>query len=271
MQYPLIALVAGAALVVPAAAAAQGLAERVNGAPAGATVHFAFESKPGVCGNGENIRIRSLADDGVTVRDRNREYTVGSRRSGADWTRECTEGPVQLELSRTGARISDARVRVGGAPRAGGIDLGTVAPATAVEFLLSPDALRTAEGEAADRMVFAATLADAESWPGLLEVARMHDLSSRARKSAVFWLAQAAGDRATEGLRSIIGDDSDELEVRKQAVFALSQIRSDATIDALIDIARTNREPEIRRNAIFWLGQSDSPRAITFFEEILRG
>lgn len=271
MRYPFITLLVGAALVAPAAAAAQSLASRVDAAPAGATVRFTFESKPGVCGNGENISIRSVSEDGVTIRERGREYTVGSRRSGTDWTRECIEGPVQMELSRTGQRISDAHARVGGELRTGGVDLGTVAPAAAVEFLLSADVLREAEGRAADRMVFAATLADAESWPGLLRVARMQDLASRARKSAVFWLAQAAGEKATEGLRSIVGDDSDELEVRKQAVFALSQIRSDATIDALIDIARTNREPEIRKNAIFWLGQSDSPRAITFFEEILRG
>src|SRR5690606_19075204 len=95
-------------------------------------------------------------------------------------------------------------------------------------------------------------------------------LEAGPRKAAVFWLAQAAGDKATEGLSSIVGDDSDELEVRKQAVFALSQIRSDQTIDALIIIARTNREPEIRKNAMFWLGQSGSPRAIAFFEKILR-
>lgn len=270
MRY-LMTLLAGATLVAPAPAAAQSLAARVNSAPADATVHFTFESKPGVCGNGENISIRSVADDGVTIMERGREYTVGSRRARTDWTHECTEGPVRMELTRDGGRISDARARVGGDVRMAGVDLGSVAPAAAVEFLLSADVLEAAEGRAADRMVFAATLADAESWPGLLRVAKMHDLGSGARKSAVFWLAQAAGDRATEGLQSIAGDDSDELEVRKQAVFALSQIRSDATIDALIDIARTNREPELRRNAIFWLGQSDSPRAITFFEEILRG
>lgn len=271
MRHSFITLLAGAALVAPAPAAAQSLVSRVNAAPADEIVRFTFEAKPGVCGNGENISIRRIADDGVTILERGREYTVGSGRSGRDWTRDCTDGPVQMELTRTGTRISDARVRVGGEPRTGGVDLGTVAPAAAVEFLLSRDVLHGTEGRAADRMVFAATLADAESWPGLLRVARMQDLASRARTSAVFWLAQAAGDKATEGLRSIVGDDSDELEVRKQAVFALSQIRSDETIDALIDIARTNREPEIRKNAIFWLGQSDSPRAITFFEEILRG
>jgi hypothetical protein len=272
MRIPLITLLAGAALLAPAASAAQDLAARVNAAPAEATVRFTFDARPGVCGNGENISIRSVSDGGVTAGDQGRVYTSGSRSTArSDWLRDCAEGPVEMEISRAGGRITDAAARVGGRPRSGGVDLGRVQPAVAVAFLLDTDVLRAAADRAADRMVFAATLADAESWPGLLRTARDQQLSSRARKSSVFWLAQAAGDRATAGLRSIVGDDSDELEVRKQAVFALSQIRSDDTIDALIEIARSNPEPELRRSAMFWLGQSGSPRAVAFFEEVLRG
>jgi hypothetical protein len=261
---------AGATLLAPVPTAAQNLAERVSAAPADATVRFTFESQPGVCGNGESISVRRPGDD-VSVTGRGRRYTVNSGRTGADWMAECMEGPVEMEITRTGRTITDAHARVGGEARDATVDLGRVEPAAAIEFLLAADVLGSARGRAADRMVFAATLANAESWPDLLRVARAQKLPSGARKSAVFWLAQAAGDRATEGLRSIVGDDSDEIEVRKQAVFALSQIRTDATIDALINIASTNREPELRKSAIFWLGQSGSPRAIAFFEEVLRG
>lgn len=261
MRRGMMTLLAGAALLAPLPAAAQSLADRVNAAPADATVRFTFESRPGVCGNGENISMRGDSDDAVTVRGR----------TYSGWREDCTEGPVQMEIRRSGSRITDARARVGGDPHTGGTDLGPVDPEAAVTFLLSADVLTAADSRAADRMVFAAVLANTESWPGLLRVARTRGLPSGARKSAVFWLAQAAGDRATEGLTSIVGDDSDEIEVRKHAVFALSQIRSDDTLDALMDIARTNAEPEIRRNAMFWLGQTDDPRVIAFFEEILRG
>lgn len=272
MRHHLITFLAGTALLAPAPAIAQSLADRVNAAPADATVRFTYESKPGVCGNGENISVRRDAGDGVTIHERGRTYTISSgRTSGGDWMAECTEGHVEMEITREGRTITNAHARVGGTPRTGGVDLGGVAPAAAVAFLLDEGVLSRAGGRAADRMIFAATIASAESWPDLLRVARAQDLPSGARRNAVFWLAQAAGDRATEGLRSIAGDDSDEVEVRKQAVFALSQIRTDETIDVLIDIARTNREPEIRKSAIFWLGQSGSPRAIAFFEEVLRG
>lgn len=275
MQNRWITLLTGVALITPLAAPApltgQTLAERVAATPADATVRFTFASKPGVCGDGEHISIRDVSGDGSTVTRGNRNYTMQSRTSGRGWTEDCVEGPVEVEVERSGGRITDVQPRVGGESRAGGTDLGTVSPDEAVQFLLSTDVLRNTRERAADQMIFSSILADAESWPGLLSVARLQDLNAAPRKAAVFWLAQAAGDRATQGLVSIVGDDSDELEVRKQAVFALSQIRSDETIDALIDIARSNREPEIRKNAMFWLGQSGSPRAIVFFEEILRG
>ena len=34
-------------------------------------------------------------------------------------------------------------------------------------------------------------------------------------------------------------------------------------------IARTHRDPAIRKKALFWLGQSEDPRAITLFQELL--
>jgi len=34
-------------------------------------------------------------------------------------------------------------------------------------------------------------------------------------------------------------------------------------------VARTNRNPAVRKQAIFWLGQSKDPRALQFLEEIL--
>lgn len=264
MRLTLMKLLAGATLLAPVPAAAQGLAARVNTAPADATVRFTFQSKPGVCGDGENISVRRVTKDGT----RTGEYTIRSRSSA---TGECVDGPVEMTMERSGARITDADVRVGGAARTADVDLGNVPAAAAVEFLLSDDVLRATAGSADDQMIFAATLAATESWPGLLRVARRQDLSADTRKGAVFWLAQAAGAKATEGLSSIVDDDSDEMEVRKQAIFALSQIRTDETVDALIEIARSNPEPELRKNAMFWLGQSGDARAIAFFEEILRG
>jgi hypothetical protein len=37
----------------------------------------------------------------------------------------------------------------------------------------------------------------------------------------------------------------------------------------LIAVAKTNKDPEIRKRALFWLGQSNDPRAIDLFEQLL--
>ena len=67
--------------------------------------------------------------------------------------------------------------------------------------------------------------------------------------NALFWLAQRAGQKA---------------------VFALSQLPKDEGVPLLIQQARTNKNPVVRKQAMFWLGQSKDPRALKFFEEILR-
>jgi hypothetical protein len=40
-------------------------------------------------------------------------------------------------------------------------------------------------------------------------------------------------------------------------------------VPLLIQTARTNKNPVVRKQAMFWLGQSKDPRALAFFEEIL--
>jgi HEAT repeat protein len=58
--------------------------------------------------------------------------------------------------------------------------------------------------------------------------------------------------------------------VKKRAVFALSQLPKEEGVPLLIKVARTNANPAVRKQAMFWLGQSRDPRAVDFFAEILR-
>jgi hypothetical protein len=57
--------------------------------------------------------------------------------------------------------------------------------------------------------------------------------------------------------------------VQKKAVFALSQLPKDEGVPKLIEVAETNRNVEVRKQAMFWLGQSNDPRALDFFEKVL--
>ena len=124
-----------------------------------------------------------------------------------------------------------------------------------------------------DKAVFALFVShEPKATDTIIEVAR-NDSSPRVRGQALFWLAQKAGrkteaDKATSAIRQAIDNDP-ETEVKKKAVFALSQLPKDQGVPLLIQVAQNNRNPEVRKQAMFWLGQSGDPRALTFFENVL--
>ena len=241
------------AALLPAALAAQSLAARVRGAPEG-TVRLSFASREGVCGSGSNS---------ITIRDRD---------DHGEWEGACERGPVRVSLRLRGGRVTESQTYVGGRWRSGSgpaTDLGLVPATEAADVLLA--LAEEAADEAGGDMITAATLADsAVVWPRLLRLARDTRLGEHTRRQAVFWLGQAAGEAATRGLDSIATQGSEEdLELREHAVFALSQRPAEEGVPALIRIARTHRHPELRKKALFWLGQSEDPRAIALFEELL--
>ena len=96
------------------------------------------------------------------------------------------------------------------------------------------------------------------------------DKSPHVRGQALFWLAQKAQQKvAQQAISDAIANDP-ETEVKKKAVFALTQMPGGEGVPLLIQVARTNRNPEVRKQAIFWLGQSKDERALAFIEEVLK-
>jgi hypothetical protein len=260
----LAGLVAGTAAAgcADAQAVQGGLASRVAAAPADGEVWMHFASRPGVCGGENNIS---------THREGNMVIDGSYNRHGSDW--ECVEGPVWVALERQGARVSGVRVRVARPWAREGrgtvTDLGAVGVREASDYLLDL-AERGGNGDVGEKALLPATLADSvTTWPRLLRIARNAGANDEVRKGAVFWLSQQAGDRITAELGSLVNDDNEERELRKHAVFALSQRPREEAVPELLRIARTHHDPEIRKTAMFWLGQSHDPRALALFEEIL--
>lgn len=93
--------------------------------------------------------------------------------------------------------------------------------------------------------------------------------TTQIKGNALFWLAQRAGQKAIGTITNAIENDPDT-KVKERAVFALSQLPKDQGVPLLIEQARTNKNPAVRKQAMFWLGQSKDPRALKFFEEILK-
>jgi HEAT repeats len=232
-------------------AAAQSIGLRVASVNDG-VVMMSFAAREGVCGNGRNVQMRNRHDKD--------EY----------WEDDCEPGPVRVLLEVRDGEIIDIVTYVGGHWRSGtnATDLGTVSAPAAADYLLS--LVTTLSAKAAKDAIFPVLIADSvEAWPELLRIAKDESLSRGVRKNAVFWVGQAATEEAVGGLVDIVDEDAGDIEVKEHAVFALSQMDNDESVPILIRIARTHESAAVRKRAMFWLGQSEDPRALDLFEEIL--
>jgi HEAT repeat protein len=120
-----------------------------------------------------------------------------------------------------------------------------------------------------EHAIFALTQSkEADAVPTILRVAR-DDKSTRVRSQALFWLAQKATRQISEEAIQTAIDQDPETQVKKKAVFALTQMPNGDGVPLLIQIAKSNRNAVVRKEAMFWLGQSKDPRAAKFFEDVL--
>jgi len=122
------------------------------------------------------------------------------------------------------------------------------------------------DGDIREHAVFALTQS---SVPGAVERIKrvaIEDRDNDVRAQALFWLAQTNAKGAGDWIVGRLDAEQDD-HVREQAVFALSQL-TDGT-DWLLKVLRSKRDPDTIRRALFWLGQSDDPRALQEIEKIL--
>ena len=125
-------------------------------------------------------------------------------------------------------------------------------------------------GKVREHAVFALTQSSApEAVAAIIRVAK-EDKDPHVRGQALFWLAQRASKQQASGAIGDALDKDPDTEVKKKAVFALTQMPEDAGVPMLIQVARSNRNAEVRKQAMFWLGQSKDTRALQFFEDVLK-
>jgi hypothetical protein len=236
---------------------AQSLAQRV--ASNDGNVQVVYASRPSACGDGETFI--------GNVFGRSTYYSGNSTFSGSgDWSRRpCIHGPARVVATVMRGEVTHVRAYVGPPPTS---DMKTlnVSPAEAVAWL--SDVVEHGNGKVATEAMLPLVLADAaDPWPFLLRVARDDHRSSSIRRNALTWLAMGVTDKL--GIADT-DDDTDQDEIRKQVVFALSQRPKSESVPELIDLARTSKYPSARRSAIFWLGQTGDPRAADVYADLLK-
>lgn len=100
----------------------------------------------------------------------------------------------------------------------------------------------------------------------LLGIARDTAQGIEMRKQALFWAGQ--GGVSIEELTKLYGSVADR-EMREQLIFVYSQRDEPAALDQLIEIAKRDPSPDLRKRALFWLGQSEDSRAVQALQEII--
>ena len=236
------------AMVTTGALEAQSIASRVNGVRDG-TVRMSFPARPGVCGDGMG-----------SVWTRDARHDFDSRRS-------CVGGPIRVAIGRDSGVTVSVRTRVGGDWSASQSerDIGSVPPDEAARYFLSLS--RELSGRNSSEAMSAAVFADAgDLSPDLGRLVRDREVGTETRKQALFWFGQ--GDAPTKDLVRLY-DSLDARALREHFAFVVSQRRDNEAIDKLIDIARSDRDADVRKQAMFWLGQTNDPRAIRFFHDVL--
>ncbi len=102
----------------------------------------------------------------------------------------------------------------------------------------------------------------------LFEISKS-DSDPEQRGEAMFWLAEGYPQQAQGWLLEVLETEQDE-DVLEQAVFAMSQLPNGAGDQALLELAQNKQlSRAVRRQAIFWLAQSDNDSSVAALTELL--
>jgi TolA-binding protein len=100
----------------------------------------------------------------------------------------------------------------------------------------------------------------------LLDVAANPKHSVETRKQAIFSAGQAGVSAAD--LTALYPKLTDP-ELKGQLIWVMSEKHDAAAVDRLMSIAKSDPDRQMRKKAIFWLGQMDDPRVKDFLVEII--
>jgi hypothetical protein len=194
-------------------------------------------------------------------------------------TKAPVQGPIRLEpapnvmvlvrlqaseIRRVRSFSGDCQVDAGGLQL---YWLGDVNPAQSVEFLKTLVTTVTVRDQSESALSAIALHRDAAASSAILDLAK--NGTPRLRQRALFWIARRAESQAAGIISQAIDGDPDN-DVKRQAVSALAQLPRDEGTPLLIKLARSHANPVVRKQAMQMLGRSQDPRALSFFEDVLK-
>ncbi len=119
-----------------------------------------------------------------------------------------------------------------------------------------------------DKIIFSLSqMGGADNYRWLMDIALNQKEDMEIRKKALFWAGQGHNVDVADLVK--LYDSMTDREMREQLIFVYSQRREDAALDKLFQIGKNDPDRELRKKAIFWIGQSRSPRASAYLQELI--
>jgi len=102
----------------------------------------------------------------------------------------------------------------------------------------------------------------------LKKTALASSLDLEVRKDAVFWAGNSRDPRSLSLLKEVLSGSRSE-ELKEHAVFALTLTDRREAVEELIRIAKFDPDLEVRKKAVFWLGQKASKESVGTLKEVV--
>jgi HEAT repeat protein len=119
-----------------------------------------------------------------------------------------------------------------------------------------------------EKIIFSLSqMGGADNYRWLMDIALNQNEDIEIRKNALFWAGQGRSVDVADLVR--LYDSMKDREMRDQLIFLYSQRREEAALDKLFAIGKSDPDRELRKKAIFWIGQSRSPRAAQYLQELI--
>jgi HEAT repeat protein len=109
-----------------------------------------------------------------------------------------------------------------------------------------------------------------KSMNALATIARDKNKAEKTRNNALFWIGQSRVPNRVSLLEDIYKSNMDSSRIRIQVLFSLSQTREPQVVPLLGSIASSDPDIEVRKQAVFWLGQVRGPEASKALENLLQ-
>ena len=119
-----------------------------------------------------------------------------------------------------------------------------------------------------EKVIFSLSqMGGADNYRWLMDIALNTRENIELRKKALFWAGQGRSVDVADLVH--LYDSMNDREMKEQLIFVYSQRREEAALDKLFAIGKNDPDRELRKKAIFWIGQSRSPRASQYLQELI--